>query len=116
MPYYTWSGNRCVRSHELDPKEKHPCYFCGHAESIATAKYCVLCGFYRCPVCNSCFCSRSAEVRAALRYLRDKYCCTPKFFELGFHDKDVEYLELVPHFIDSLDYCRKQRGIDDEDQ
>ena len=105
---YTWGGDRCVRAGELGSNEEHPCYFCGTPTNIRTATYCTLCGFYQCSVCGRGYCNTSLEERAALRYLRDKYCCNLVSFEKGFQTEDNEYLKLVPHFIDALNYCRAQ--------
>ena len=108
---YTWGNNKCIRIGRLYPDEYHPCYFCGTPTNIKTATYCENCGFYQCEVCGKCYCNTSLKEKVALRYLRDKYCCNLAFFRKGFQSEDSKYLELVPHFVDALDYCRNQEEI-----
>ncbi len=110
MSDYVWGRDRCVRAGRISPDEEHPCYFCGVPVNISTAVYCEHCGFYQCPNCGGCYCNTQDEERQALRYLRDKYCCSSEFFKKGIQSEDGYYLRLVPHFIDALNYCRMREG------
>lgn len=109
---YTWSNHPCVRCGEAMYGEKHPCYYCGAILEIDESyKPCKKCEFAPCPNCGICLCNASIEVRSATMYLRDKYCCTLPWFQIGIEDLDQEKLKLVPNFEKALTYCRKKRGF-----
>jgi len=111
MKRYTWGGMPCVRFDKLLATEEHPCYYCGKPFSIDTTIACSKCGFMICPNCKKCVCNTSKLEQTTLAVLRDNYCCDPSNFSRGFDESDKEYLISVPHFVDALNYCRKQEGI-----
>lgn len=117
---YTWGGSPCVRFGENFGSEAHPCYYCGTPLFIdgSHSKYCNTCHFMECHSCGKCWCNAPTATRAALRLLRNKYCCTREYFEAGVKTEDPREkvaLLLVPHFQDALDYCRRIKGCLEED-
>ena len=105
---YTWGGFPCVRYGQDMGKESHPCYFCGYPLVAENIKVCEMCRFEPCPKCSRCFCSGTEAEQVALRVLRDKYCCNPLYFKVGFdYKRDKWLLVYVPSFVKALDNCRR---------
>lgn len=115
---YTWGGSPCVRNGEDMNGEAHPCYYCGTLIPVTgDTKVCTKCHFQFCPKCGICFCNGTPEQQAALMELRNTYCCDKANFEVGMGPTSVwkrwnRQLELVPHFKDALDNCRRIEGAE----
>lgn len=116
--WYRWHSPPCVRNKANMEGEVHPCYFCGAelwGAEHGDGKWCSKCHFTRCPQCGRCVCNiESVDEQLALIYLRTKYCCTREYFEAGVQPLDRHFLQFVPSFENTLNYCRKKEGVRSE--
>ena len=108
---YDFRKTPCIRIKldNIQPGERHPCYFCGIPIDVSNIEDCPTCGIIPCPACGKCFCGISELEQETLVKIHEKYCC---IYDNLLWFKEIEGItgdeNIIKNSTAALRYCAEK--------